>query len=452
MFELPDSVKEINKKFKTTKITTLDRAKALYMKRYFSGSFMVDEMTGGGFASKRIIMIFGARSAGKNALLNQTAAFTQRRCRTCHGVLPEFYDASIEDRWTSILKYILQTPICACKIPNPKKVLMVDYEGDLALEEPRIVKLTRITEKVNGNEIDELDYNTKKAMLDELKTKETLSENEKQQVKDIEKWIKGLQFEEQEIEHLATQDYLKLCGILTDKLLVSVPEDVEEGIEMIRPIIQSNDVDMIIWNSLQGSVTRYVREREAGQSDMGSEAKANGKLMRYAVSAYAPKDLEDPAQAYKPTLFITSQVRSTIGGFHATPDSFSGGNAIGHHSIFILEVKRDKWLKQDGTDATFKDNFYGQQVRIRAEKSKLAASVGDMLTYDYYFRQGETNSIGIDHIGEIVSLGVQKGLIERSGAFYKTKGEQFQGMAKLIEFFKANPKFVGELYQDIKIK
>ena len=453
MFELPASILEINKKYKTNKITTLDKAKSVYLKRYFSGSFSVDELTGGGFAYKRIIMLFGARSSGKNALLNQTTAFTQRRCRICHGVLPEFYEASEQDRWTAILLYILGIPECVCKKPEPKKVLFVDHEDNLQMEDPRIVKVKRIVQLMDSGEkeIDELDYNTILSDIEDLKIKEVLSDEDKRDLKEKEKWVKKLKVEEQEVVQMATQDYLIECGIIPSQLMISQPEDTEEGVELLRPIIKERDVDMIVWDSLQGAVPRYIREREAGQADMGSEAKANGKLMRYVVSSYAPKDMEDEGEAYKPTLFITSQVRANLGGFHAGPDSFSGGNAVGHHSASIIELKRETWLKEDGTEAKFQDNFYGQRIRIRADKNKLNAP-GDMFTYDYYFRKGTSFPIGIDHIAEIVSLGVQKNLIERAGPYYKTKGETFQGMTKLVEFFKGNPQFVGELYKDIKIK
>lgn len=254
-------------------------------------------------------------------------------------------------------------------------------------------------------------------------------------VKEKEKWIKKLAVEEQEVIQMATQDYLIACGIIPERLMVAQPEDTEEGVELLRPIIKERGVDIIVWDSLQGAVPRYIREREAGQADMGSEAKANGKLMRYVVSSFAPTDMEDELEAYKPTLFILSQVRSNLTAFHAGPDSFSGGNAVGHHSASIIEVKRECWLKEDGTEAKFQDNFYGQKIRIRADKNKLNAP-GDMFTYDYYFRPGTSFPIGIDHIAEIVSLGVSKNLIERAGPYYKTKGETFQGMTKLVEFLK----------------
>lgn len=446
---LPDSILEINKTYKTNKIATLDEAKALYLKRYFSGSFTVDALLGGGFAYKRIIMLFGSKSSGKNALLNQTTAFIQRQCKVCHGILPEFYEH--EDRWSAILKYIHQLPMCSCKIPIPKSVLFVDYEDNLSMEDPKVIKVTKITDASTGADIDELDYNDRKAEFDLLTEKENLSDEEKEKIRVTKKWIKGLKFEEQDIIQMATKDYLTNCGILLDKLLVTVPEDTEEGIEIIKPIIKAKDVDMIVWDSLQGAVPKYIKDRSAEQMDMGAEAKANGKLMRFVVSSYAPKDIKDEGEAYKPTLFINSQVRASLGGFHSGPDSYSGGNAIAHHSSAIIEVKREGFLKEDGTEAAFKDNFFGQRIRIRADKNKLYAP-GDMYTFDYYFRKGENFPMGIDYVGEIVNLGIKANLIERAGPYYKVGDQQFQGMSNLNNYFRENSTFVGELYKNIKAK
>ena len=89
--DIPDIVHEINKKKKTVKITTLNEAKAFRLKRFFSGSFGTDYITGGGFAYRRIQLLFGAKSAGKNALLNQTTAYLQRQCRHCHKIHPDFF-------------------------------------------------------------------------------------------------------------------------------------------------------------------------------------------------------------------------------------------------------------------------------------------------------------------------------------------------------------------------
>jgi len=230
-----------------------------------------------------------------------------------------------------------------------------------------------------------------------------------------------------------------------DALLVADPEDTEEGIELVRDMIRSKEVDAIIWDSLQAAIPRYVKGRDADQATMGVEAKQNGLLMRHVCSAFAAADLTDESEAYKPALFITSQVRANLSSISHLPDTYSGGNAIQHHISLALEVKREKFLQQDGSDAEFKDDFYGQRVRLRADKNKLS-SPGDMYEYEYYFREGDTFPVGIDSAGEILNLGVKVGIIDRAGPYYKIGDQSFQGMKALKEAFRGDAKFSQKIY------
>lgn len=440
-------VNAINTKKKTTKITTLDKAVSFKLKRFFSGSFGADYITGGGFAYRRIQLLFGAKSSGKNALLNQTTAYLQRQCKHCHKIHPAYIDKNNRpvDYWTAMLKNVLGYGVCQCAKPEPKRVFVLDYERSLAIEEPRAVRVMKLTRKDTGEDVDELDYNDALALINEMKELGKLTDEQKESVKAKEAFIKNLDIKEQIIQQLATTEYLTKCGVIVNELLVADPEDTEEGIELVRDFIRSKEVDAIIWDSLQAAIPRYVKDRDADQATMGVEAKQNGLLMRNVCSAFAATDLTDESEAYKPALFITSQVRSTLGGFHVGPDSYSGGNAIQHHISLALEVKRDKFLREDGTEAAFEDNFYGQIVRIRADKNKLNAP-GDMYWYNYYFREGEKFPIGIDNLQELAILAGEVGAVERGGSWYVVGDQKFQGIGKFMEYVRANPAFVRDLY------
>lgn len=444
--ELPDIVNEINKKKKVIKITTLSEAKAFKLKRFFSGSFGVDYITGGGFGYRRIQLLFGSKSSGKNALLNQTTAYLQRQCKQCHSILPEFFDGmQAQDRWAFVLHNIMGMGICTCEKPQPKKVFILDFERALAIEESRSVKILHITNSKTGEDIDELDYNDALAQIDEIRTAPTMTSEQKAEIKKHEEFLKLCVIKEQTIKQIAITDYLKKCGVNIDALLVSDPEDTEEGIELVRDMIRSKEVDAIIWDSLQAAIPRYVKGRDADQATMGVEAKQNGLLMRHVCSAFAAADLTDESEAYKPALFITSQVRANLSSISHLPDTYSGGNAIQHHISLALEVKREKFLQQDGSEAEFKDDFYGQRVRLRADKNKLSAP-GDMYEYEYYFREGDTFPVGIDSVGEILSMGVKVGIIDRAGPYYKVGDQSFQGMKALKEAFRGDAKFAQNIY------
>lgn len=447
---LPQSVLDINKKYKTTKITTLDKAKSFILKRMFSGSILMDELSGGGWGYKRIHLLFGGRSAGKNALLNQTIAYNQRLCRHCMGILPHFYNG--DDRHAMFLKYVLNVQECKCDNSESKKFFVLDYEKSLAIEDSKIIIIRDITDNKSGEKVIEEYYEEQIEKFNLLTEKENLQENEQIELKVMEKWFKNLTIESNEIFKESTTDYLIKCGVLINELLVADPPDIEDGTEMIINMIREAQVDGIILDSIQAAFPRRVKDRNSADETMGVEAKANGLLLRHVCSSFAANDLTNEREAYKPAFFITSQLRSSIGGFVTKQDTYSGGNALHHLTDIAVELKREGFLKIDGTDSTtFKDDFYGQKVRLRTDKNKLAAP-GGMQEYNYYFKDADNYKVGeIDHISEIITLGVEKGRIERAGAYYTlSTGDKFQGMQKLVEFCRSNPEFIGKVYKNIK--
>lgn len=448
MDQLPSIIQKINKDAKSTKITTLDKAVSFKLKRMFSGSISGDILTGGGYAFRRIHLLFGNKSTGKNSTLYQTIAYNQRLCRACGGLLTKFWNSS-GDRHAIFLQHVLKIRKCTCN-GKGRVFLILDYEKSIEQVDPKIVTINEYKRQKDGAEITEEDYKEAVELLNKFKSKETLTDEEKEEVKNLEKYLDGVAVVTHQVEQIGTSDYLQSCGVLTTELLVADPEDTEEGIEHAREVIKSKEVDGILWDSIQAAIPKWVKGRDSDSDTMGKEAKQNALLMRHICSAFSAKDLLDETEAYKPAVFLTSQMRSSMSQYVA--DSYSGGHGIRHHISLALELKREKFLKNDGTEATFKDQYYGQEIRLRAEKNKLAPP-GDLYTINYYFRNSEKFKIGeIDHVQEIVNLGISYNLIDRAGAYYKVRGETFQGIQKLTEFFRANPDFVGDLYEDIKEK
>jgi len=456
MKDLPGIIKDINKSYKTIKVTTLSRAKSFEIKRFFSGSFGVDFITGGGFAYKRILLLYGARSAGKNSHLYQSIAYNQRMCRVCGGILPDYITTEPStnfikgiDRWSGILLDYMSVPVCNCGQALPKIFMILDYEKSLGYEDAKSITVKFIIDTATNANVAEDEYDEKLDAYNLLKKKKGLSAEEKQELKDFEAWQKTLTITENTIEQLSTPDYLKSCGVLIDDLLVVDPDDTDEGVDIVKAVVRSNDVDGIIWDSLQAAIPKYVKDRSAEEATMGVEAKMNGLLMRQICAAFSSRNLEDPTEAIKPCVIVTSQVRNSLGGMHSGPATFSGGNALAHHISLALEFKRECFLKADGTEAPFKETYYGQRVRIRADKNKLAAP-GDHIFYNYYFRTGDQFSMGeIDHIEELTTLAVDYGLISRAGAYYDVLDQRFQGKKAVVDFIRENPKFAGELYKSL---
>lgn len=447
--DLSPIINAINKEFKTTKITTLTKAKSFAVKRYFSGSFGIDYLTGGGYTYKRILLLFGHKSSGKNSQLYQMLAYNQRLCRHCKGVLPEYFEEKNLDRWTNILVNYKNTPVCNCGNPKGKIFLLLDYEKSLGIEDPRPTIVRYITNKNTGDEVNENDYNQQVDILRDLKAKEKLTEKENTIISATETWLQTLKIEEQVITKIPETDYMTACGINIDNLLVAEPKYMDEGVDIVKKVVKSKEVDGIIWDSIQAAIPMYVEKRDAEEATMGVEAKLTGLLMRQIGAAFAADDLLDPKEAYKPTVFITSQVRSELGTMYAKPDSYSGGNALAHHISLALEVKRDKFLDQNGREAPWGSIYYGQQTRVRAEKSKIS-SPGEMFSYDYYFKSTPQFPVGtIDHIKEILDLSVLLGLIKQRGPYFDCNEKTFQGKNNLREALAMDASFTAQLYSEI---
>jgi RecA/RadA recombinase len=444
---LPQIVQEINKRAKTTKITFLSKSRSHQMKRFFSGSISVDAITGGGYAFKRIHVLFGTRSAGKNALLYQMIAYNQRICRFCHGIIPEYTMSN--DRHGIFLYYILRIPTCKCGGIG-RIFIIYDFEKSIEITEPHMITVNEYYNKENGHALLEEDYLEAQELFKTLELKKELTDVEKKSISDLEMYFENVEVKSNEMLQQSTLDYLQNCGIFTDKLLLADPSDTEEGIESARELISSKEVDGIIWDSIQAAVPRWVKGRDAADDTMGKEAKQNALLMRHICSSFAAKDLLDETEAYKPAVFLTSQMRSSMSQWEK--DDYSGGHGVKHHNSLALELKREQFLTEDGIKAPFENQFYGQTIRARAEKNKLAPP-GDMFEFDYYFRSGLKFQAGqIDHVKEIVNLGVFYNIIEKSGGWYKVMGESIQGMDKFAEVCRERPDFVGDVYDQIKEK
>lgn len=448
MANIPQCVLDYNKSKGKNRILPLSQCKSLYLKRFFSGSFGVDRVLGGGAAFKRIQMLYGARSAGKNALLNQLMAYNQRICRHCKCVLPQYQEES--DRWADVLAHIIGIPYCTCNNPQPRTILFYDFEKTLSIEDARTVQVLKYFKKGTDEEVSGNDYNEKLVRFDELKEKGRLVAEEKKEMAELELWFEGIETFGESVEHMNSADYLQACGVQTDNLHVMTPETSDEGIDSLTPMIKSKEIDIIIWDSIQASMTGYVSERSAADATMGSEAKMNGLMMRKINSAYTADNIDDESDAYKPPVWITSQIRASIGFLHAA-DTFSGGKAFEHALSSALELRRGKWLSATGGEAKKGDPYFGQEVNIKAEKNKLAAPFS-RCTYNYYFKGCEAGPVGfIDYFDELISIAVEAGIVgQGGGGNYTFKDYKVRGRENLVSDLKKDPNLLSSIYSEVK--
>lgn len=448
MSNIPQAILDYNKKKGANRILPMSQAKSLYLRRFFSGSFGVDKMLGGGAAFRRIQLLFGAKSAGKNALLNQMMAYNQRICRHCRNVMPEYREVS--DRWADVLVHIMGMKYCTCKTPENRVVLFYDFEKTLTIEDEKSTSVAKYFSKETGEEVSSNEFNEFCVRLDELKEKGKLTAEEKKEVSTIEAWFQSVDTQVEFVEHMNSADYLKECGVITDLLNVMAPELVEEGIDSLKDMIKSKQIDLIIWDSLQSSLSSVVNERSAEDATMGVEAKMNGIMMRKITSAYSADDLADETDSYKPAVILTAQVRAKIGGFFPAADTYSGGKAIEHFISTALEIRKGKWLNAQGFEAKKGEAYCGQEVNVKADKNKLSTPY-TKCSYNYYFKQCEAGPIGfIDYFDELLSIAIETGIISQGGGGnYAFKDLKVRGKENLVSAAKQDPRFLSEVYAEI---
>ncbi|MGH7273234.1 MAG: recombinase RecA [Nitrospiria bacterium] len=229
-------------------------------------------------------------------------------------------------------------------------------------------------------------------------------------------------------EHALDIHYAKRLGVRTDDLLVSQPDTGEQALEIVETLVRSSAVDIIVIDSVAALVPRAELEGEMGDAHMGLQARLMSQALRKLTATISKSQT---------TVVFINQIRMKIGVMFGNPETTTGGNALKFYSSMRLDIRRIESLK-DG------QNVVGSKVRVKVVKNKVAPP----------FKQAEFDVMfdeGISRIGEIVDLGVEKGIIERSGAWYSHKGERIgQGRDQTKEYLKEHAPVAKEIEGKIK--
>jgi recombination protein RecA len=229
-------------------------------------------------------------------------------------------------------------------------------------------------------------------------------------------------------EHALDIHYAKRLGVRTDDLLVSQPDTGEQALEIVETLVRSSAVDIIVIDSVAALVPRAELEGEMGDAHMGLQARLMSQALRKLTATISKSQT---------TVVFINQIRIKIGVMFGNPETTTGGNALKFYSSMRLDIRRIESLK-DG------QNVVGSRVRVKVVKNKVAPP----------FKQAEFDvmfSEGISRIGEIVDLGVEKGIIEKSGAWYSYKGERVgQGRDQTKEYLKEHAPVAKEIEGKIK--
>ncbi|MGW3472057.1 recombinase RecA [Saccharopolyspora sp. NPDC000995] len=231
-------------------------------------------------------------------------------------------------------------------------------------------------------------------------------------------------------EHALDPEYAKAIGVDTDALLVSQPDTGEQALEIADMLIRSGALDVIVIDSVAALVPRAEIEGEMGDSHVGLQARLMSQALRKLTSALYNA---------KTTAIFINQLREKVGVMFGSPETTTGGKALKFYSSVRLDVRRIETLK-DGSDAV------GNRTRVKVVKNKVAPP----------FKQAEFDiiyGVGISREGSLIDMGVEQGIIRKSGAWYTYEGDQLgQGKENARKFMRENPDIANEIEKRIKEK
>ena len=224
-------------------------------------------------------------------------------------------------------------------------------------------------------------------------------------------------------EHAFDRFYAQKLGVDIDNLLISQPDCGEQALEIAEQLIRSSAMDIIVIDSVAALTPKAEIEGEMGDNKVGLQARLMSQALRKLTSAISKT---------KTTCIFINQLREKIGVMFGNPETTTGGNALKFYASVRLDIRRVSQLK-DGEDAI------GNQVRVKVVKNKVAPP----------FRKAEFDIMfgeGISRTGEIVDLGVQYGIIKKSGSFFSYNETKLaQGRDRTKAVIADNPELAEEL-------
>ena len=227
-------------------------------------------------------------------------------------------------------------------------------------------------------------------------------------------------------EHALDPGYAEKLGVDVDELLVSQPDTGEQALEICDMLVRSGAVDIVVVDSVAALTPKAEIEGEMGDSHMGLHA----RLMSQAL-----RKLTGNIKRSNCMVIFINQIRMKIGVMFGNPETTTGGNALKFYSSVRLDIRRIGQIK-DGQEVV------GNRTRVRVVKNKMAPPFTDA---EFDIMYGE----GISKPGDLIDVGVEAGIIEKSGSWYSYGGERIgQGRENVKKFLKDNP----DLYESIYLK
>ncbi|OGL30621.1 recombinase RecA [Candidatus Saccharibacteria bacterium RIFCSPHIGHO2_02_FULL_47_12] len=230
-------------------------------------------------------------------------------------------------------------------------------------------------------------------------------------------------------EHALDPSYAKRIGVDVENLLLSQPDNGEQALEIVETLVRSNAVDLIVVDSVAALVPRAEIEGEMGDSHMGLQARLMSQALRKLTGVIS--------RSHATVIFI-NQIRMKIGVMFGNPETTTGGNALKFYASVRMDIRRIAQIKAG-------EEIIGNRTRVKVVKNKIAPP----------FRQAEFDIMynqGISRSGDILDLATERGIVEKSGAWFAYKGNKIaQGRESAKKYLEENPKVMDEIAKQVTV-
>jgi recombination protein RecA len=230
-------------------------------------------------------------------------------------------------------------------------------------------------------------------------------------------------------EHAFDRAYAQKLGIDTENLLISQPDNGEQALEIADHLIRSGAIDIIVIDSVAALVPKGELEGDMGDSKMGLQARLMSQALRKLTGTINKTGC---------TCIFINQLREKIGVMFGNPETTTGGNALKFYASVRLDIRRIGQIKESA------DNITGNRTRVKVVKNKVAPPF-KVVEFDIMYGEG------ISKVGEILDLGVELGIVQKSGSWFSYNGDKLgQGRDGVKQILSDNPELQEEIESKIR--
>ncbi len=228
-------------------------------------------------------------------------------------------------------------------------------------------------------------------------------------------------------EHAMDVQYAQRLGIDLNNLLLSQPEFGEQALDIVETLVRSGAIDVIVVDSVAALTPRVEIEGEMGDAQMGSQARLMSQAMR-KLNASIGKS--------RTTVIFTNQLRSKIGVIYGNPETTTGGNALKFYASVRIDVRRKEVIKEG-------QQVVGNRVRAKIVKNKVAPPFKEV-EFDIMYNEG------ISRLGDMIDIGTEHGIIQKTGSWYTISGERVQGREGVRKLLQEDEAILEALEKEVK--